>query len=105
MNLFTQMRRKFAMTVGTIIFCLLLVACGSSNTGSTGSPTTGGNNGKGCKKVGVLLPETATSARWDSKDRPLLEQDIPQRLSRATFDSTHAQRNSSTHHTHTHPHP
>jgi D-xylose transport system substrate-binding protein len=93
MNLFTQMPRKFAM-VGTIMFCLLLVACGSANTGSTGgTPTTGGNNGKGCKKVGVLLPETATSARWDSKDRPLLQQDIPQVLSGATVDYTNAQGN------------
>src|SRR5258708_1194641 len=94
MNLFTQMPRKFAMTVGTIMFCLLLVACGSSNTGNTSNtPTTGGNNGKGCKKVGVLLPETATSARWDSKDRPLLQQDIPQVLSGATVDYTNAQGN------------
>ena len=94
MNLFTQMPRKFAMTVGTIMFCLLLVACGSTNTGSTSNtPTTSGNNGKGCKKVGVLLPETATSARWDSKDRPLLQQDIPQVLSGATVDYTNAQGN------------
>src|SRR5258707_14789849 len=92
MNLFTQMPRKFAMTVGTIMFCLLLVACGSSNTGNTSNtPTTGGNNGKGCKKVGVLLPETATSARWDSKDRPLLISGIKSALSGATVDYNNAE--------------
>jgi len=93
MNLFSQMPRKFVMTVGTIMFCLLLVACGSANTGSTSgsTPTTGGNGGKNCKKVGVLLPETATSARWDSKDRPLLQQDIPQVLSGATVDYNNAE--------------
>jgi D-xylose transport system substrate-binding protein len=94
MKLFSQTPRKFVMTVGAIMFCLLLVACGSANTGtSSNTPTTGGNNGKGCKKVGVLLPETATSARWDGKDRPLLQQDIPQVLSGATVDYTNAQGN------------
>jgi len=92
MNLFSQMPRKFVMTVGTIMFCLLLVACGSANTGSTSNtPTTGGNGGKNCKKVGVLLPETATSARWDGKDRPLLQQDIPSVLSGATVDYNNAE--------------
>src|SRR5258708_21220022 len=92
MNLFSQMPRKFVMTVGTIMFCLLLVACGSANTGSTSNtPTTGGNGGKSCKKVGVLLPETATSARWDGNDRPLLLKDIPTSLPGATVDYNNAQ--------------
>jgi D-xylose transport system substrate-binding protein len=33
-------------------------------------------NGKGCTKVGILLPETASSFRWDGVDRPDLIKDI-----------------------------
>src|SRR6266516_2991478 len=92
MKLFGQGRRMFSMMEGILVFSLLLAACGSANTGGGGgTTTTGGANGKGCKKIGVLLPETATSARWDGKDRPLLQQDIPQVLSGATVDYNNAQ--------------
>jgi len=93
MKLFGQGRRVFAMMTGILVFSLLLAACGGSTTTGT-TPTAGtsvGPNGKNCKKVGVLLPETATSARWDSKDRPLLQQLIPQQLSGATVDYNNAQ--------------
>ncbi|WP_327144999.1 sugar ABC transporter substrate-binding protein [Nocardia sp. NBC_01327] len=53
---------------------LTLTACGSNSTSSSGStsaaPSGGGANGT----VGVILPETATSARWESFDKPMLEQ-------------------------------
>lgn len=95
MKLFGQRPSMFSLLTGMLIFSLLLAACGSANTGSssTTTTTTAPTNGKGCKKVGVLLPETATSARWDSKDRPLLEQLIPQQLSGATVDYNNAQGN------------
>ncbi len=58
----------------------MLAACGNSgtSTGTTGSGTTTASNkpGQGCKKIGVLLPETASSARWDSKDKPALTKGI-----------------------------
>ncbi len=93
MKLFGQGRRVFAMMTGILVFSLLLAACGGSTTTGT-TPTAGtsvGPNGKNCKKVGVLLPETATSARWDGKDRPLLQQLIPQQLPGATVDYNNAQ--------------
>ncbi|MFB7717061.1 MULTISPECIES: sugar ABC transporter substrate-binding protein [unclassified Nocardia] len=52
---------------------LTLTACGSNSTSSTESssaPSGGGGNGT----VGVILPETATSARWESFDKPMLQQ-------------------------------
>ena len=85
------------MVTGILVLSLLLAACGSANTGGSTSggttPTSSGNNGKGCKKVGVLLPETATSARWDGVDRPDLQKFIPQVLSGATVDYNNAQSN------------
>lgn len=70
---------------------LVMVACGSANTGNSSTPSTSAANGKGCKKIGVLLPETATSARWDNNDKPELEKLIPQDLSGATVDYNNAQ--------------
>lgn len=51
---------------------LTLTACGAnSSSGSSGS----GNqaSGNGGPKVGVILPETATSARWAGFDQPMLQ--------------------------------
>jgi len=92
MKLFGRTGRKFSLLTCSLILALTLVACGSANNGTTGSGTpTGPSNGKDCKKVGVLLPETATSARWDNNDRPQLEQQIPAALPGATVDYNNAQ--------------
>lgn len=68
------------MLIGILVLSMMLVACGNSSGGNAGggnTPTSSNPvNGKGCTKVGVLLPETASSARWESKDKPLLTQDI-----------------------------
>jgi D-xylose transport system substrate-binding protein len=99
MTLFHHKPRKFTMIVGSIMLCLLFVACGSANTGGPSGTTpapAGVTNGKGCMKVGVLLPETATSARWDGVDRPALQADIPQLLPGATVDYANAQGNADT---------
>jgi len=52
----------FAVLVGT---ALTLTACGGSSGGG------GGDQAKG--KIGVILPDTKSSVRWESKDRPALE--------------------------------
>jgi len=99
MTLFHHKPRKFTMMVGSIMLCLLFVACGSANTGGPSGTTPapdGATTGKGSMKVGVLLPETATSARWDGVDRPALQADIPQLLPGATVDYANAQGNADT---------
>lgn len=83
--------RRFTATTFLLILSLVMVACGSANTGSSSTPSAASAPGKGCKKIGVLLPETATSARWDNNDRPELEQLIPQDLSGAHVDYNNAQ--------------
>lgn len=92
MKLFGRTGRKITLMACSLILALMLVACGSANSG-TGSNTTSNapSNGKNCKKVGVLLPETASSARWDNNDRPQLEQQIPAALPGATVDYNNAQ--------------
>jgi D-xylose transport system substrate-binding protein len=80
MKLFNRQRGSFTLMSGVLLLTLIMAACGSANngssTGSSSTTSTANTNGKGCTKVGVLLPETATSARWDGEDRPHLEADI-----------------------------
>lgn len=47
-----------------------LAACGSSDSGG-GSGSDGGSSATG--KVGVILPDSKTSVRWETQDRPNLE--------------------------------
>jgi D-xylose transport system substrate-binding protein len=73
------MRTKtLTLLAATATVSLVLTGCGanSSSSGGSGSsssnsaaaPAGGGANGK----VGVILPETATSARWEGFDKPML---------------------------------
>jgi D-xylose transport system substrate-binding protein len=94
MKLFGGRNKTLTSIFGTLLLTLVLVACGSANTGSSGgsSSSAGGANGKGCTKVGILLPETATSFRWDAVDRPDLIKDI-QAVTGKTPDYANAQGN------------
>ncbi|CAL9584864.1 D-xylose-binding periplasmic protein [Actinosynnema sp. ALI-1.44] len=60
------------IAVGTGL-AVAMTACGANTSG--GGTTTGTNtdSGSGGAKVGVILPETASSARWEGFDKPLLE--------------------------------
>ncbi len=70
-----------------LIASMALASCGSTSNNGGGGPTSAA---KGCKKIGVLLPESASSARWESKDHPLLVSAIQQALPGATVDITNA---------------
>jgi D-xylose transport system substrate-binding protein len=91
MKLFGQGRRMFTMMAGILVFSLLLAACGGTTATTGTTPTAAPAPGKGCTKVGVLLPETATSARWESKDHPLLVTDIQAQIPGATVDYNNAE--------------
>lgn len=69
MKLFT--RKRLSALLGIVLISMLLAACGNSSTPPTGTNPSQ-KPGQGCTKVGVLLPETATSARWDGNDKPEL---------------------------------
>src|SRR5690348_16937676 len=55
-----------------------VAACGSDNSNSSsssGSSNSSGTSTPAAKKakVGVILPDTASSKRWENNDRPLLK--------------------------------
>ncbi len=69
--------RHTALMAATAAAVLLTAGCGGSDSdsgsGSSGGSTSGGDAAvEG--KVGVILPDTKSSARWEAADRPLLQQ-------------------------------
>ncbi len=68
--------RKFRLGHAAVALALsgalTLSACGSNSSGGDEPDTASG--GSGGPTVGVILPETATSARWESFDKPMLQQ-------------------------------
>jgi D-xylose transport system substrate-binding protein len=85
---------------------LLLAACSSNSTpnanNSTQTTTTASNAStqfsaaKGCKNVGILLPESDSSARYEAYDRPLLEKEIKAALPGVTIQYSNANNNAAT---------
>jgi D-xylose transport system substrate-binding protein len=68
-------RRALAIGGALCALTFAVAACGSDNNNSTsssggGASTTSANK---AQKVGVLLPDTKSSVRWESFDRPLLQ--------------------------------
>jgi len=66
-------RKTSMMVVGMVGVALALTACGddSDDGGDSGSNDSGSSSAEG--KVGVILPDTESSVRWESSDRPALE--------------------------------
>ncbi len=79
----------------SVVFGLLLLAalvfasCDSGITTSSGNLPVA-NGGKGCTKIGILLPETASSDRWETKDHPLLVQAVKAAIPGVHIDYTNA---------------
>ena len=64
-------RRRTLMTALAATLVFGLAACGSGDDGGSGSGSSGGGEAAG--KIGVILPDTTSSPRWESADRPQLE--------------------------------
>ena len=62
--------RALAVAGALSVLSFGVAACGSSNNSSTS--TSGGSSSSGTGKVAVLLPDTQSSVRWETADRPLL---------------------------------
>ncbi|HYN18212.1 MAG TPA: sugar ABC transporter substrate-binding protein, partial [Actinomycetes bacterium] len=65
------MRRRFLNVIAAMAaLTLILAACGGGD--DDGGDAAAGGGGK-TPKVGVILPDTKSSARWENNDKPLLE--------------------------------
>jgi D-xylose transport system substrate-binding protein len=64
--------RTLAVLAVSTGLALAVTGCGA-NSSSGSSPTSGSSGASNGAKVGVILPETTTSARWEGFDHPLLE--------------------------------
>jgi D-xylose transport system substrate-binding protein len=65
-----RVQRKLSLAVvGVLGFALALTACGDDKKDDKGDDGSGSADGK----IGVILPDTESSVRWESQDRPNLE--------------------------------
>jgi len=66
-------RKNSVVLMGGLLgVAMSLTACGSESSDSgSGSDSGGGDSSQG--KIGVILPDTVSSVRWESADRPNLE--------------------------------
>jgi D-xylose transport system substrate-binding protein len=90
MKLFTRKNKPFSMVLGVVLISMLLAACGSANTGGTAPAASTKKPGQGCQNIGVSLPETNTSYRWDNQDKPALLKDISQAVPGAKIQYNNA---------------
>jgi D-xylose transport system substrate-binding protein len=70
------MRRSVPLVATAAAGLIALTACSSSSTGSTSSNSpaaSSSSSSSGQQTVGVLLPDTQSSVRWESYDRPFLQ--------------------------------
>ncbi|CUR59282.1 putative monosaccharide ABC transporter, substrate-binding protein [metagenome] len=61
------MKRIHCLVVVGLVGALSLSACGSDDNGDEGTDTPAAG------KIGVILPDTKSSVRWESADKPALE--------------------------------
>src|SRR4051812_14746179 len=67
-------RRRTLMTALTAALLFSMAACGSDDGGgSSGGSGSSGGGGDAAGKIGVILPDTTSSPRWEASDRPQLE--------------------------------
>jgi D-xylose transport system substrate-binding protein len=71
----TRFNRTVAVAAALSALTLGLAACGSddNDSSSAGASTSSSSAAAKAGKVAVLLPDTKSSVRWETADRPLLE--------------------------------
>ncbi len=66
------MRIRTTAVAAGLGLALTLTACGANSAAPAAAPGGAAAPAAGAKKVGVILPETDSSARWEGFDKPLL---------------------------------
>lgn len=101
---------RFASSFFLLIIVLVFAACSNQNNAGNNTGANTANNpstgttanttrftaAKKCKNVGILLPESDSSARYEAYDRPLLEKEIKQAISGVTIQYANANNNADT---------
>jgi D-xylose transport system substrate-binding protein len=82
-------RTAAATLVGAGLLAMALAGC-TSNTGGGSSASGPYSAAKGCEKVGFLIPESASSARWEGNDHPAMVAAIKQYMPNAQLDVQNA---------------
>jgi D-xylose transport system substrate-binding protein len=68
-------RRVLALAPAVCALSFVIAACGGSSGGGGGGSSSGSSSSSSsADKVAVLLPDTKSSVRWETADRPLLQQ-------------------------------
>ena len=67
-------RRWLMIASSLCALSLVVAACGGSDNSSSSSGSTSSSSSAKADKVAVLLPDTKSSVRWETADRPLLQQ-------------------------------
>ncbi|MCF6378205.1 substrate-binding domain-containing protein [Nocardioides KLBMP 9356] len=68
------MKRKHSLVLVPLLgLSMALTACGGDDSGDSGNDSGSSSGGDKAGKVGVILPDTESSVRWESADRPALE--------------------------------
>lgn len=101
---------RFSHVFFPLMSVLIFAACSNQNhvennigTNTANNLSTGTNANttkfaaaKGCKNVGILLPESDSSERYEAYDRPLLEKEIEQAILGVTIQYANANNNADT---------
>ncbi|MDH6125656.1 substrate-binding domain-containing protein [Kitasatospora sp. GP82] len=77
------MTRRIIVGTAAVSMTLALAACGQNGSGSNGSAA-------GKKTIGLLLPENASSTRYEAFDKPLIESAITGLCTKCSVDYTNA---------------
>ena len=68
------MKRKHSLVLVPLLgLSMALTACGSDDSDSGSDSGSDASGGDAAGKIGVILPDTESSVRWESADRPALE--------------------------------
>ena len=68
------MKRKHTLVLASVVgMALSVAACGSNDSGSDSPSADGSSSSSSAGKIGVILPDTKSSVRWESADKPALE--------------------------------
>ena len=65
--------KKHLLGLGTLAAAAALTLAGCGGGGTDAQPAASGSSAAVTGKIGVILPDTQSSARWENADRPFFQ--------------------------------